>query len=103
MDKVHVRVNICGVECGILSDESENYVYSIADEISETVRKIKFSSPGLSRSVVDVLAMMDLCDKNKKLLKQKTEIENLCKKLEEENKNLKSEIGVNSGKYKGKK
>ena len=103
MDKVHVRVNVCGVECGILSDESENYVYSIADEISGFIRKIKFSNPGLSRSVVDILAMMDFCDKNRKLLKQKTEIENLCKELEEENKKLKSGIDGSSGKHKTKK
>lgn len=103
MDKVHVRVNVCGVECGILSDESENYVYSIADEISGVIRKIKFSNPGLSRSVVDILAMMDFCDKNRKLLKQKTEIEDLCKELEEENKKLKSGIDGSSGKHKTKK
>ncbi len=103
MGKVHVRVNICGVECGILSDESENYVYSIADEMSDVIRKIKFSNPGLSRSVVDVLAMMDFCDKNRKLLKQKTEIENLCKELKEENKRLKANIDGNFGKNKMKK
>ncbi len=103
MDKVHVRVNICGVECGILSDESQNYVYSVADEINDAIQKIKFSNPGISRSVADILAMMKFCDENRKLLKEKSEIENLCKKLEEENKKLKLEIDKNGGKHKNKK
>lgn len=103
MDKVHVKINICGVECGILSDESENYVYSIADEINEIVQKIKFSNPGISRSMVDIMAMMKFCDENRKLLKEKSDIENLCKKLEEENKKLKSELGKDGAKRKNKK
>ena len=103
MEKVHVKVNICGVECGIVSDESQNYVYSVADEINETIKKIKFSNPGISRALVDILAMMGFCDKNRKLLKEKAELQNLCKELEAENKKLKSEIEKNGGKYKNQK
>lgn len=102
MGKVHVKVNICGVECGILSDESENYVYSVADEINEEVQKIRFSNPGISRSMVDILVMMKFCDKNRKLLKEKNETECLCEKLKEENKKLKSKSVKDGGKDKDK-
>ena len=103
MSKVHVKINICGVECGILSDESENYVYSVADEINEEIQKIKLSNPGISRSMVDILVMMKFCDKNRKLSKEKDEFESLCKELKEENKKLKSESSKGGGKTKGKK
>lgn len=103
MDKVHVRVNIGGVECGILSDESQNYVYSVADEINESIQKIKFSNPGISRSMADILVMMKFCDQNRKLSKEKDEAEGLCKKLEAENEKLKSELGKSSAKPRNKK
>lgn len=103
MKKVHVRVNICGVECGICSDESQNYVYSVADEINEAIQKIKFSNPGISRSMADILVMMKFCDENRKLLKEKSEIEKLCKELEAENKKLREELGETGAKHKSKK
>ncbi len=66
LEKNKVRININGISCNILSDESESYVHSVADEVNDAIQKVKLSNPGLSQSIVNILVMLDFCDRAKK-------------------------------------
>lgn len=66
MPKTKVKVNLNGVDCNILSDENESYVRSIAAEVDEAIRKTAVQNPGLPKSIINALVMMDFCDKSRK-------------------------------------
>ncbi len=106
MAKSKVRLIVCGVECDLASDENESYVRSIGAEVDESVRKITKETSGLPKSVINVLALMNFCDKARKANEA---LENLnirmkeflgtaaksqvaCEKLKEENGQLKREM-----------
>ena len=66
MPKTKVKVNLNGVDYSVLSDENESYVRSIAVEVDESIRKTSVQNPGLPKSIVNALVMMDFCDKARK-------------------------------------
>jgi cell division protein ZapA (FtsZ GTPase activity inhibitor) len=66
MVKTKVKVNLNGTECNILSDENESYVRSVATEVDEAIRKTTIGNPGLPKSIINALVMMDFCDKARK-------------------------------------
>ena len=72
MAKNKVRVSVNGIQINLLSDEKAQYVFSIAAEVEDAIKKVKSENPGLSQSIVDILVMMDFCDK---LRKAKAELE----------------------------
>ena len=76
MVKNKVRVSVNGIQINLLSDEKAQYVFSIAAEVENAIRKVKSANPGISQSIADVLVMMDFCDK---LHKTKAELENTVK------------------------
>ena len=45
MEKRRVRLEINGVICGLITQESDEYMKSLADEVSEMLEEIQIASP----------------------------------------------------------
>ena len=58
-----IRINIDGAKFSVRTEESMDYVNSLADEINNMIQKVKSENPGLSASIVNALVMMELCDR----------------------------------------
>lgn len=70
-----VRVCINNVEFNIRTDESDEYVKLIVNEINGQIKKIRIENPGLSTAIINSLVMMDLCDRVHKAEKRAQNIE----------------------------
>jgi hypothetical protein len=106
MAKTKVKVNLNGTDCNILSDENESYVRSVAAEVEESIRRTTTQNPGLPKSIINALVMMDFCDKARKAndnlqnfdIRMKECLETAAKsqvmaqKLKEDNNNLNNEL-----------
>lgn len=106
MTKTKVKVNLNGVDCNIMSDENESYVRSVAAEVEEAIRKTSLENPGLTKSIINALVMMDFCDKARKAndtlqnfdirmkecLGTAAKSEVMAQKLKEDNDNLNKEL-----------
>ena len=70
-----VRVCINNVEFNIRTDENDEYVKLIVNEINGQIEKIRLENPGLSTAIINSLVMMDLCDRAHKAEKKAQNIE----------------------------
>ncbi len=73
MDKKRVRVNIMGRNYALLSEDSEEHIKKVADEIDRRMKTMKAETPELHYDTVAMLAALNLCDE---LLKLKSGDEN---------------------------
>lgn len=94
MEKNRIKINIAGSSYVILSDESEGYVRSIADEINSKVELIGRKSSDISNLMAAILTAMDFCDLYKKTIKIADEMERNYKNYASVNERLRKE---NSG------
>ncbi len=106
MTKTKVKVNLNGVDCNIISDENESYVRSVAAEVEESIRKASIENPGLPKSIINALVMMDFCDKSRKAndrlqnfdirmkecLETAAKSQMIAEKLKEDNNSLNKEL-----------
>ncbi|MCQ2435617.1 MAG: cell division protein ZapA [Clostridia bacterium] len=68
MDKSTVAVNIAGVDLVLISENSEQYVQKLADELTSRINKIKFSTPvGITSVQASMVCALDLLDENYRL------------------------------------
>ena len=65
--KNKITVELCDKEFALLSDEPEDYVKSLAEEINKMIEKTAYSNLRISKADATVLACLDLCDQNRKL------------------------------------
>ena len=65
--KNKITVELCDKEYSLLSDETEEYVQSLAEEINKMIDEIAYKNLRISKSDAAVLTCMNLCDKNRKL------------------------------------
>jgi cell division protein ZapA len=66
MEKCKVKVNICGLDYILSSDDSETHVKTIVGEVSEHIDNIMQSNDKLSVPMAATLAALDFCDIAKK-------------------------------------
>lgn len=62
-----VIVEICDKEYTLKTDESEEYLYSLAAEVNKMIEDTAYKNIRTSKSDAAVLTCLDLCDKNRKL------------------------------------
>ena len=91
MSKNRVRLNIAGSIYTILSEENENYVRSVGDEIDKKINQIKKSSTDISSLMAAILTAMDFCDLYKKSIENQRDLENKNKNYYSMNENLRTE------------
>ncbi|MCL1793343.1 MAG: cell division protein ZapA [Oscillospiraceae bacterium] len=65
--KNKITVELCDKEYALLSEESDDYVKSLAEEINQAIEKTAYSNLRISKADATVLVCLDLCDKNRKL------------------------------------
>ena len=65
--KNKITVELCDKEYALLSDEHEDYVKSLAEEINKMIQTTAYSNLRISKADATVLTCLDLCDKNRKL------------------------------------
>jgi len=65
--KNKITVELCDKEYALLSDETEEYVKSLATEINQMIEKTAYSNLRISKADATVLTCLDLCDRNRKL------------------------------------
>ena len=64
--KNRVKLNIGGSEYIVVSDESEEYVCGVGDEIDRRIRDQLSSNPHVSITTAAVLTALDCCDEWRK-------------------------------------
>lgn len=62
MVKNRIKLNICGCECVIGSDDSENYIRSIGDEVQKAIDEIMKKNERISVTMAAILSALSYCD-----------------------------------------
>lgn len=66
MSKNKVKLNICGSECVIGSDDSESYVRSIGDEVEKAMAGIMEKDERISVTLAAIITALSYCDESHK-------------------------------------
>ena len=62
MGKNRIKLNICGCECVIGSEDSENYIRSIGDEVQKAIDKIMEENGKISVTMASIIIALNYCD-----------------------------------------
>jgi len=65
--KNKITVELCDKEYSLLSEEPEDYVKSLAEEVNRLIQDTAFKNLRISKSDATVLTCLDLCDQIRKL------------------------------------
>lgn len=66
VEKRRVRLEINGVVCGLITQESDEYMGSLADEVGALMREIQVSSPYITREAAALTVALSFCDDARK-------------------------------------
>lgn len=66
MAKNRIRLNICGCECALCSDDSENYIRSIGDEVQKAIDDIMAKNERVSVTLAAIYTALSYCDESHK-------------------------------------
>lgn len=84
MEKRRIRLEINGVVCGLITQESEEYMQSLADEVGKMMRGILDASPFITREAAALTAALSYCDDAKKNGKKAFDLQERVDELEVE-------------------
>lgn len=62
MAKNRIRLNICGCECALCSDDSENYIRSIGDEVQKAIDGVMDKNERVSVTLAAIITALSYCD-----------------------------------------
>lgn len=62
MGKNRIKLNICGCECAISSEDSENYIRSVGDEVQKAINGIMDRNERISVTMAAILSALSYCD-----------------------------------------
>lgn len=62
MGKTRIKLNICGIECAFSSDDSENYLRSIGNEVEQAIEDIVTNNERVSVTMAAILTALNCCD-----------------------------------------
>lgn len=72
MSKNRIKLNICGSECVISSDDSESYVRSIGDEVEKAMEDITSKNERVSITMAAIITALRYCDEAHKAPAEQT-------------------------------
>lgn len=84
MEKRRIRLEINGVVCGLITQESEEYMQSLAAEVGKLMTEILEASPFITREAAALTAALSYCDDSKKNGKKAFELQERVDELEVE-------------------
>ncbi len=62
MSKNRIKLNICGTECVISSDDSESYIRSIGEEVEKAMEDILARNERISVTLAAIITALSYCD-----------------------------------------
>ena len=66
MNKIKVRLNICGTECTLTSEDNETYVLALGDEVEKSIQSIMSKNDRVSLTLAAIITALSFCDDAKK-------------------------------------
>lgn len=84
MEKRRVRLEINGVVCGLITQESDEYMQALAGEVGELMTEIQIASPYITREAAALTAALSYCDDAKKNGQRRHELQERVDELEVE-------------------
>lgn len=89
MDKTKVKLRICDIDCTITSDDNEEYVRTIGNEIDRAISAVLKKNNRISLSMAAIITAMTYCDESAKAKAELAELKTLDKNRENEYDRLK--------------
>lgn len=89
MDKTKVKLRICDIDCTITSDDNEEYVRTIGDEIDRAISAVLKKNDRISLSMAAIITAMTYCDESAKVKAELAELKTLDKNRSNEFERLK--------------
>lgn len=62
MSKNRIKLNICGCECVISSEDSEGYMRSVGEEVQKTIESLLDRNERISTTMAAINAALSYCD-----------------------------------------
>ena len=84
MEKRRVRLEINGVVCGLITQESDEYMKALAEEVGEMITEIQIASPYITREAAAITAALSYCDDARKNGQKRQELQDRVDELEVE-------------------
>jgi len=66
LEKRRVRLEINGIVCGLITQESDEYMKALSDEVGGLMREVMVASPYITREAAALTAALSCCDDAKK-------------------------------------
>lgn len=66
MSKNKIKLVICGCECALCSDDSENYIRSIGDEVQKCIDDMMEHNERVSVTMAAIISALNYCDASRK-------------------------------------
>lgn len=84
VEKRRIRLEINGVVCGLITQESEEYMESLAKEVGQLMQSIQEASPYITREAAALTAALSYCDDAGKNGRHASELQERIDELEVE-------------------
>lgn len=62
MSRNRIRLNICGAEFALTSDDSESYIHAIAEEVEAGITELVEKNPHISITTAGIISALNYCD-----------------------------------------
>jgi cell division protein ZapA (FtsZ GTPase activity inhibitor) len=62
MAKNKIKLDICGCECALCSDDSESYIRSIGDEVHKAINELMQNNERISVTMAAIITALNYCD-----------------------------------------
>ena len=85
LEKSRVKLNICGSDYILASEDSESYMRLVGEKVDEKLSEILAKSPKLSVSMAAVLSSLEFCDETLKSQEKNESIKSQIKDYADEN------------------
>ncbi len=84
MEKRRVRLEINGIVCGLITQESDEYMKALSDEVGGLMREVMVASPYITREAAALTAALSCCDDAKKNARRASSLQERVDELEVE-------------------
>lgn len=84
MEKRRVRLEINGVVCGLITQESDDYMKKLAAEVGELMTEIQIASPYITREAAALTVALSYCDDATKNGQRRQQLQERVDELEVE-------------------
>ena len=68
MSKNKIKLNICGVSCALVSEDSEEYMLSVGREVEDAIEAVTRQNERASLTLAAMIAALNFCDSSHKAL-----------------------------------